>query len=270
MIWEFPVRKMDAEALRPVRYFLDVQNDILIANELIGKKITLTHTGYRCKICGSDEPVYRMGMCKKCFFESPYAGEWIVHPELSKAHLDIEDRDLEVEKAVQLQPHYVYLAKTSGIKVGVTRKEQIPNRWIDQGACEAAVVMEVPNRYLAGITEVALKQLISDKTDWRKMLTLTDCAANLKEQWKSLVSYVPPETQAYVLGEPLLFDFEYPLQKIPSKVKSLKLDKHLSYTGTLRGIKGQYWIFEDGTVWNLRNHEGFTVKMEIHRISPKS
>ena len=94
-----------------------------------------------------------------------------MRPELSTAHLDKEDRDLAYEKKVQLQPHIVYLANSSNVKVGVTRKTQVPTRWIDQGAHEAIEIVEVPNRYLAGITEVALKAHIGDKTNWRKMLT---------------------------------------------------------------------------------------------------
>ncbi len=91
-------------------------------------------------------------------------------PELSTAHLDIEDRDLDYEKRVQLQPHIVYLALSSEVKVGVTRKTQVPTRWIDQGAVQAIPIVEVPNRYLAGITEVALKNHFADKTNWQKML----------------------------------------------------------------------------------------------------
>ena len=79
---------------------------------------------------------------------------------MSKAHLDIEERDLDYEKKVQLQPHVVYLAYTSGIKVGVTRKSQVPTRWIDQGATSAIEIVEVPNRYLAGASEVKLKRAI--------------------------------------------------------------------------------------------------------------
>src|SRR3970282_2492503 len=91
-------------------------------------------------------------------------------PELSTAHLVIEDRDLVYEEKVQLQPHIVYLALSSEVKVGVTRKTQVPTRWIDQGATQAISIVEVPNRYLAGITEVALKNHYADKTNWRKML----------------------------------------------------------------------------------------------------
>ena len=84
-----------------------------------------------------------------------------MRPELSKAHLNKADRDLEYEKKVQLQPHIIYLALSSHLKVGVTRKTQIPTRWIDQGAHEAMTIIEVPNRYLAGIGEVALKEYFS-------------------------------------------------------------------------------------------------------------
>lgn len=32
-------------------------------------------------------------------------------------------------------------------------------------------VVEVPNRYLVGITEVAIKEHVADKTNWGNMLT---------------------------------------------------------------------------------------------------
>ena len=109
---------------------------------------------------------------KSVFFEVPQTADWDDAPqELSKAHLNIEERDLGYEQQVQLQPHYVYLANSSDVKVGVTRKSQAPTRWIDQGAHEALILAEVPNRYLAGIAEVALKEHLADKTNWRKMLT---------------------------------------------------------------------------------------------------
>ena len=105
--------------------------------------------------------IFRQGFCKSCFYENPAAGDWVMRPELSKAHLNQADRDLEYEKKIQLQPHIIYLALSSHLKVGVTRKTQIPTRWIDQGAHEAMTIIEVPNRYLAGIGEVALKEYFS-------------------------------------------------------------------------------------------------------------
>ena len=110
------------------------------------------------------------------------SGDWVMKPELSKAHLDIEDRDISYEKKVQLQNHIVYLSKTSGIKVGVTRSNNMATRWIDQGAIEAIELIEVPNRYLAGIAEVKLKDKFSDKTNWRKMLTSNIEEANIIDE----------------------------------------------------------------------------------------
>src|SRR5699024_12472529 len=67
---------------------------------------------------GLEKKIWRQGFCYNCFFEIPQAAEWIINPELSRAHLGIEDRDLEYEKKVQLQPHIVYLANSSSVKVG--------------------------------------------------------------------------------------------------------------------------------------------------------
>ena len=50
------------------------------------------------------------------------------------------------EKKFQLAPHYVYLANSSGIKVGITRESQGEKRWMDQGASQAILLAEVPNR----------------------------------------------------------------------------------------------------------------------------
>ena len=120
-------------------------------------------------------------------------------PELSTAHLGIQDRDLAYEERVQLQPHIVYLALSSEVKVGVTRKTQVPTRWIDQGAHEAIEIVEVPNRYLAGITEVALKDFVADKTNWRKMLKNDIEDENLIEWRDKLKSHIPEEAKDYFI-----------------------------------------------------------------------
>ena len=148
------LRKMKVELSDKVNYYLDFKNDFLHMNSFLGKKIKLKHVGYECLNCQSSEMIYRQGFCKSCFFEMPSTAEWIMKPELSKAHLDIEERDLEYEKQVQLKPHILYLAFSSSIKVGVTRKTQVPFRWIDQGAVKAIQIVELPNRYLAWISEV--------------------------------------------------------------------------------------------------------------------
>ena len=116
------ILKMTTQNGYPIQYFLNLSNDLINMNQLIGKNIKLKHIGYECVSCGSDEKIYRMGFCKKCFFESPYASESIIRPELSTAHLGIGERDMEVEGSIQLKPHIVYLAYTGDVKVCVTRE----------------------------------------------------------------------------------------------------------------------------------------------------
>lgn len=164
---------------------------------------------------------------------------------------------------MQLQPHIVYLANSSNVKVGVTRKTQVPTRWIDQGAHEAIEIVEVPNRYLAGITEVALKDYVGDKTNWRKMLTNTVDDENLIEWRNKLKQYIPEEAISYFIEDNQETHLEFPVMQYPEKVKSLNLDKTPNYKGTLKGIKGQYLIFEDNTVFNIRSNEGYYVSLTI-------
>ena len=186
-----------------------------------------------------------------------------MRPELSKAHLGIEDRDLAYEKAVQLKPHIVYLANSSNVKVGVTRKTQVPTRWIDQGAHEAIEIVEVPNRYLAGITEVALKNHVADKTNWRKMLKNDVDDVSLLEWREKLKEFIPEEAKEYFIDTNSETNLNFPVIKYPEKPKSLNLQKTSSYKGKLVGIKGQYLIFEDETVFNVRSNEGLVVHLEV-------
>ena len=156
--------------------------------------------------------------------------------------MGIEDRDLDYEKKVQLQPHIVYLANSSNVKVGVTRKSQVPTRWIDQGAHEAIEIVEVPNRYLAGVTEVALKDHVADKTNWRSMLKNDVKDENLIDWRERLKHYIPDEAQPYYIENNSETHLEFPVLKYPEKPRSLNLQKDKSYAGKLVGIKGQYFM----------------------------
>lgn len=255
--------KMQTENTDPIQYFLDMDSDIINMNQLIGREISFNFEHYQCLGCGKDKKIFRQGYCYDCFYDLPQAGDWIMRPELSKAHLDIPDRDLTYEKKVQLQPHIVYLANSSNVKVGVTRKTQVPTRWIDQGAHEAIEIVEVPNRYLAGITEVALKEHVSDITNWRKMLTNNIAEANLMEWRDKLKEYIPQEATEYFIGNNKETSLQFPVEKYPTKVKSLNLEKTPNYKGELTGIKGQYLLFNDNTVFNVRNHEGSVVTLSV-------
>jgi len=257
--------KMKTELNNPIRYYLTFPSMFVRVNELIGKTITFTHTGYCCLNCGSNETIFRQGFCKRCFFETPTAGDWIMRPELSQAHLDIEDRDLDYEKKVQLQPHVVYLAVSSGLKVGVTRKTQVPTRWIDQGAHQTIPIVEVPNRYLAGITEVALKEYYNDKTNWRRMLTQDPSQMDLVAERDRALQWLPQEVNPYIktTENDATLLLQFPLEQPPTKVKSVNLTKSKMHSGKLVGIKGQYLVFADQSVMNVRSHEGVSVRMEV-------
>lgn len=263
MIYEGVLSKMQTEIGEPIQYYLVFANSFLNVNQLLGKRIEISFIGYQCLNCSKSKKIFRQGFCYDCFMSSPSVGDWIMKPELSTAHLEIEDRDLEYEKKIQLQPHIVYLALSSEIKVGVTRKSQVPTRWIDQGAVAAVPIVEVPNRFLAGIAEVALKNHFADKTAWQKMLKNDIKKADLlAEQIKSF-EWLPDLVKPYFVKHPQVLELHYPVMQYPTKLQSLSLDKSPNFSGVVAGIKGQYLLFEDGTVFNVRNNEGYVVRIVL-------
>lgn len=264
MQYEGVLNKMHTELQNPIQYYLVFQQAFLNMNQVINKTLVIKHTGYECLNCQKQKKIFRQGFCYDCFMSSPAVGDWIMRPELSTAHLDIQDRDLEYEKKVQLQPHVVYLAVASDLKIGVTRKTQIPTRWIDQGASFAVPVLEVPNRYLAGVTEVALKNHYTDKTNWRKMLQNQVLETDLQEAVLKSKILLPQETFEYFdTTSHDIITLTYPVEKYPTKINSLNLEKQAGYSGVLTGIKGQYLLFEDGTVFNVRSFEGYKVELTV-------
>ena len=263
MNYEGVLTKMKTELNETVQYYLIFEQDFLNVNQVLGKQLTINFLNFKCLNCQRQKKIFANGVCYNCFMELPEMGQWVIRPELSTAHLGKEDRDLEYEKKAQLQPHVVYLANSSNLKVGVTRKSQIPTRWIDQGAHEAIEILEVPNRYLAGIAEVALKEHTSDKTNWRRMLTNDLKDLDLAQKREELKQYLPEEVQDYYLANSQELEINFPVLGYPPKCKSLSLSKSPFYEGVLKGIKGQYLIFEDGNVFNVRKHEGFVVSLSI-------
>ena len=264
MQYQGVLKKMITENSHIVQYYLDLESDFINMNQLLNRNLEIAFVKYRCMNCHIEKEIYRQGFCKNCFFDIPSAGDWIMRPELSKAHLGEEDRDLAYEKSVQLQPHIVYLANSSNVKVGVTRKQQVPTRWIDQGAHEAIEIVEVPNRYLAGITEVALKAHVADKTNWRKMLKNDIEEVDLKSWQHKLKVFIPEEAQEYFIENNSETQINFPVHQYPETPKSLNIAKEQSYTGKLVGIKGQYLIFEDQKVFNIRSNEGIVVRLTIN------
>ena len=240
-------------------------------NELIGNDIEIFWTGkVKCFCNKLVKSFYRQNFCYNCYWTLPQASQSIFKPELCTAHLGIEERDLEWEKKFQLVPHYVYLANSTGIKVGITRKSQIFTRWMDQGASQAIIFAEVPNRRLSGEIEVILKSEISDKTNWRKMLSGNPDDVNLVD-WKNKLSrLLSDDLRKYVHDDDTVNIINYPVEKYPTKIKSLKLVKNNLISGKLSGIKGQYLIFDGGEVFNVRSHEGYIVDFNTSKDKIKT
>jgi Protein of unknown function (DUF2797) len=264
MRYEGVLTKMQTEAGSPIQYYLVFNDSFIHMNQLLGQELELSFRGFQCLNCVKKKKIWRMGFCYDCFYSIPSAGDWIMRPELSTAHMGVADRDLDYETRVQVQPHIVYLACSSDMKVGVTRKTQVPTRWIDQGASFAIPLVEVPNRYLAGITEVALKNHYSDKINWKKMLCNEVNEFDLIAMRNATRELLPDDVAQYFeTTKEQLYTLDYPVLEYPKKIKSLNLATTPNYSGKLVGIKGQYLIFEDGTVLNVRSYEGFVVEVNV-------
>lgn len=266
MKFEGNIRKMKSQLDAVVQYYLPIGDDLVNMNELIGKPINFSFKGLiNCKKCGrKTKKSFNQGFCFPCFNNAAESSPCIIRPELCEGHLG-KGRDVEWEKAHHVQPHYVYLSLTSNIKIGVTRSTQIPTRWIDQGATQAAIVAEVPYRQLAGIIEVYYKDYFSDKTSWQKMLKgIAEEGANIDDAYDTLISAadeLDEEAADYILDDIEVMDINYPLTDNPTKVKSIGFDKLPDVNGILTGIKGQYLIIDNEKVLNIRKHEGYYIYM---------
>ena len=233
-------------------------------NEYLGKELQIRYTGLiKCQNCGTPtKKSFGEGFCYPCFANAPQAAECIIRPELCQAHEGI-GRDVEWEDKHHNQPHVVYLALSSAVKVGVTRSTQVPYRWIDQGASSAIKIAEVPYRQLAGQIEVALKEHFTDKTNWQRMLKNEVIEADLVDEKWELEGLLPMDLAEFMSEDDEIIDLNYPVLQYPEKVKSVNLDKAPIITGTLVGIKGQYLIFEDNRVFNVRRHTSYEVDISI-------
>ena len=252
------LKRMDTDLQDVVQYSLEIHGETHKMNDYIGKNIKIEWSGTVICECGKkSDKFYRSSYCYTCFWESPLASPTIFKPELCTAHLGIEERDLEWEKEFQIAPHYVYLANSSGIKVGITRGSQGVIRWMDQGASQAILLAEVPNRRFSGDIEVSLKQFVADKTNWRKMLSGSPESVDLVQLKEELSEHVPEELKQYILPNNTVTEIKYPVTQYPTKIKSVKLERNRVIEGKLLGIKGQYLLLDGDRVFNIRSHEGF-------------
>ena len=267
------LRKMQTELAEPVVYQLPLGEESIALNALIGKTIVLEYSGeIHCIACGrKTNKSFNQGYCFPCMRSLAECDTCIIKPELCHFH-EGTCRNEQWAQGHCMQDHMVYLANSSGIKVGITRQSQIPTRWMDQGASQALPIYRAKNRYMSGLMEVVLKNHVADKTDWRKMLRgeaqsqdlaarrdelLALCAAEI-EQLKSAYgddAFIP-------ITEAAITQISYPVTEYPSKVTSLNFDKNPSVKGLLQGIKGQYLIFDTGVI-NIRKFAGYGIHFDV-------
>lgn len=256
--------KMESYPDLPVRYQLALGEVHFDLNSRVGKEIKLTYSGkIYCQNCGKvTKKSYAQGYCFPCTMKLAECDLCILKPET--CHYDKGTcREPRWGEEHCMKPHVVYLANSSGLKVGITRRSQVPFRWMDQGATQALPIMEVSKRITSGFIEVIFKKHIADKTDWRKMLKGSAEEINLPEWKEKLLELVKEDLKGHeftILNEPE-YRFEYPVNQYPEKVSSISLDKVPEVKSKLLGIKGQYLIFEAG-VLNVRSHSGYEVTIE--------
>jgi hypothetical protein len=257
--------KMQSELTNPVHYTLHLDDHVVDMNTMIGNTVNIMYTGtIHCINCGrKTSKSFFQGYCYPCFTSLPQTDPSVIRPEKNQAHLGIS-RDMEWSKKHDLIDHVVYLALSGGLKVGVTRHTQIPTRWIDQGARSAVALATTPHRNMAGQLEVELKKHMNDKTNWRAMLTnKKDGEPQLEESIKQAIDWLPDEFKKYINSSFPITTINYPVDVYPAKVKSVNLDKNPNFTGVLEGIRGQYLIFNDGIVLNVRKYNGYEVELSF-------
>ena len=265
MQYEGNILKMRTELAEPVEYILPIGDDQLGMNALVGNEIKMSFAGQiNCISCGKrTKTSFSQGFCYNCLQTAPEASESVIRPELSKTQFGIA-RDLEWGQKHDLIDHFVYLAVSNEVKVGVTRNHQIPTRWIDQGASAAIKLARTPNRHIAGVMEVFLKKYFTDKTNWRAMLKNEIKAdVDLKAEKKRVIDLLPTELQKYIEEDNQVTNIEFPVDQFPEKITSIGFDKLPEIQGTLKGIKGQYLLFDNNRVLNIRKHNGYFLRVEI-------
>ncbi|HCH32374.1 MAG TPA: DUF2797 domain-containing protein [Oceanospirillaceae bacterium] len=263
------VTHIDAVPDAQVQYTLVLDEQRVPLNTLIGQQVRLEHLGQiNCSNCGrKTKKSYSQGYCFPCMQKLPQCDLCIMSPE--RCHFDAGTcRDEAWGQAFCMQPHIVYLANSSGLKVGITRVNQMPTRWLDQGAAQAMPIMQVATRKLSGDVETVLKQYVADKTNWRKLLKGDAEHVDLAHAADALLNQAEADLEALLgnlnhthyqwLDTPAI-SMRYPVLEYPNKIVSHNLDKEPVLEGRLMGIKGQYLIF-DTAVINIRKYSSYLVQ----------
>lgn len=235
-------------------------------NQFVGKTIQLTFSGeIRCINCGAiTKKSFGGGACYKCFITKAEFDLCILKPENCHFHLGT-CREPEWGQKHCFKKHVVYLANTSGLKVGITKENPFTKRWVDQGAVAALPILEVNSRLEAGLVEVKFAKYISDKTSWQKIISSTPVEIDLIEKSQELFSYINLDKlkiNYQKINDKKIYNIQYPILEYPTKKISLKPDPQKPIEGKLLGIRGQYLLFPQGAL-NVRTYEGYKVSFQV-------
>ncbi|CDG54733.1 conserved hypothetical protein [Halomonas sp. A3H3] len=255
---------------QPVVYHLRAGEHRVALNERIGEPLSLRWTGaIACTHCGrATKKSFAQGHCYPCFKRLAQCDTCIMKPETCH-FFQGTCREPEWGERHCFQPHIVYLANSSGLKVGITRKTQMPTRWLDQGAIQALPILEVDTRQQSGFVEMLFKEQVADRTNWRAMLKGDVETMDLSAERDRLLTLLADglhqlrETHgadAIRLLEQPAQHFHYPVSVFPKKVVSHNFDKQPLVEGVLQGVKGQYLILDSGVI-NLRKFTGYEIQV---------
>lgn len=270
---EGSIRKMLGTLGEPVQYALPLGDQQVPLNELLGRSIRLEALGpIHCSHCKRlTKKSYSQGFCFPCMKKLAQCDICIVSPE--RCHYDQGTcREPAWGEQFCMTDHIVYLANSSGLKVGITRASQIPTRWIDQGASQALPILRVATRQQSGLVEDLLRQQVADKTNWRALLRGEPEPIDLLAERERLLDGAQQGLQALQarfglqaiqpLPDAQVQHIRYPVLEYSAKPQSANLDKEPLLEGTLLGIKGQYLLL-DTAVINIRKYTAYTVAFSV-------
>lgn len=255
-----------------VEYTLPIGDERVELNSIIGKTLHLHYSGkIACKNCQKPtKKSYSQGFCYLCMKKLAQCDMCIMKPETCHYHLGT-CREPEWAETFCMSPHYVYLSNTSGVKVGITRENQIPTRWIDQGATQGLPIFKVKSRIISGLVEVALAKFVADKTNWRAMLKGQPENLDLKSIAHELCLKITDTLEdiklkygddaVELLSEDVV-NLQFPVNEYLPKISSFNFDKTPDVCGVLLGIKGQYLIFDKGVI-NMRKFGSYIISAEV-------
>lgn len=270
------LRKMSVQAdtSGKVSYELKLDESLIPLDDALGQKVSLKFSGeIQCIHCGrASKKSFNQGYCYPCFKKLAACDTCIMSPEKCHFHKGT-CREPEWAERFCMQSHYVYLANTTALKVGITRGDQLPTRWLDQGATQGRAMFVVESRRMSGLVETLFKNEVADKTNWRNMLKGSDAKLDLAYEQERLIGSLWEGLDALqnefglqavqeLDDTNLTHEFSYPVLEYPSKVTSINAEKTPHVEGTLMGIKGQYWILDTGVI-NIRKYTGYEAEFTL-------